>query len=158
MRTRIIFIDIDGVFHPTAAVADFTRGQQIGVYATANNLMRWNEHLAEMLEQHRDVMLVAHSNWRKEFNDGDIRGLMGPLKKYYHGVTNAEYSGRYESIRRMVERVQVDDYLILDDATQEFPANCPELAICDPELGISEPVVQSRVRQWLDATRPAAES
>ena len=155
MRTRVIFLDIDGVLHPSTAVANFAAsGQAIGIYAEANDLMRWNEHLSVILKEHDDVMLVVHSSWRMEFAESEIRALLGPLSGYFQGVTHRDHAGRYNSILQLVERAQFDDYLILDDATREFPDGCAELVVCDPLRGVSDPAVQARVRSWLEATCP----
>ena len=61
---------------------------------------------------------------------------------------------REPSINAMVNQAQIDSFLILDDAYQEFSVLVGNLVVCNPLLGVSDPEVQAKVRDWLNKTAP----
>ena len=90
MTTRAVFLDIDGVFHPSTAIEGKDPAIPMDVYAKNHDLLRWTPVLAEMLQGHEDVMLFVHSNWRTAVSNATLRELLGPLGKgrLFQGVTD----------------------------------------------------------------------
>ncbi len=154
--TRAVFLDIDGVFHPSTAIEGKDPTIPMDVYARNNDLLRWTPVLAELLQGHEDVMLFVHSNWRTAKNLGatTLRELLGPLGKgrLYQGTTDERIRDREPSIKAMVEQAEISDFWILDDAHQEFSDLVGDLVVCNPLLGVSDPEVQLAVRNWLNKT------
>ena len=61
---------------------------------------------------------------------------------------------RWESIKSWLAQhgAKARSYRVLDDEVSEFPQPVPaELIACQPELGISDPLVQAQLRTWLEA-------
>jgi hypothetical protein len=62
------------------------------------------------------------------------------------GITGPPYVGRwprYQEIKAYLSRHSpLAMWRALDDAWFEFPAKCPELILCDPNVGIQEPQLQ----------------
>jgi len=148
--SRAIFLDIDGVFHPSTAIEHLDLSIPLMVSIEQHKLMRWCDELADLLEGHDDVMLFVHSTWRFQMQNADLRMALGErLGGHYQGVTNTDERARFSSIEQLVSRAQLDDYLILDDARDEFPADCAALVLCNPLLGITENRVKNAVSTWL---------
>lgn len=154
--TRAIFLDFDGVLHPSVLALDLpdVRGGKHSMVIEQRQLFRWTGQLAEALEKHGDVMLFVHSSWREHLDNPAMREVLGPARRWFDGVTPKGMT-RYAGILAMVERVGIDKYLILDDATHEFPADCQELLATDPATGLLDPLVQIRLARWLEDTFPA---
>lgn len=146
---RVLFIDFDGVLHPTVAIADLPFTTKPSTVADERGLMRWVPIVAELLAAHQDVRIVVHSAWRWLVDEPEIRELLAPLAPWYAGTTEPEIRGRHESILHQVHRDRIDDYLVLDDAIDEFPAGWTPLVVCDPSAGVSAADVQQKVRNWL---------
>jgi hypothetical protein len=150
-RTRCLFIDIDGVLHPSRAIEGLPPTVTPTAVAAQLGLMQWVPILADLLAAHPDpyLFIMVHSSWRLSIPEREIRDLLAPLMDRYAGLTYPDVKSRYNSIEKVVCRSGINDYLVLDDAEQEFPANWPQLCLCDPELGISERAVQDRIKAWL---------
>lgn len=154
--TRAIFLDFDGVFHPSTAIEAFGDAAPSVFLAQKHGLMRWTHVLAELLDGHADVILMVHSSWRHYLSNSDMRILLGPdLEPMYDGFTDPQQRGRLASILAKVDQ-GIDQYLILDDAKDEFPEGCAELVLCNPLRGIEDPEVKIQVANWLSKTRPCA--
>jgi len=150
--TRAIFLDIDGVLHPTTAIEHFNPLMPLAESMARHQLMRWCDDLADLMDGHDDVLLFVHSSWRFQFENADLRMALGRLGHLYEGITDQEERNRFPSITQMAARAGLDDYLILDDARDAFPADCAQLVLCNPLLGITEDRVKTAVRTWLQAS------
>lgn len=158
MTSRVLFLDFDGPLHPAPAIQGMTRvpdEQEI----RSRGLFRWIPHLetafAELDEDGRSsIMIAAHSSWRtlSGLSQDLIRHQLGPkLSPLYIGMTRPDLP-RWESIEDMVHRGGFEDYLILDDAVNEFPAALPQLVVCSPLRGLSDPETCEKVRRWVMAS------
>lgn len=149
---RVLCLDFDGVLHPVSAVKDWARDgrtlQELR-YAPDKQLFRWLDRLVQMLDQHPDVAILVHSGWRTMSRDFELREYLGPLADRFIGSTSKSMQ-RFAGITHVMSRIGTTDYVIIDDATHEFPDGLPELIATDPELGLSEPGIQTRLQAWLD--------
>lgn len=136
MRTRILFLDADGVLHPSPPHSGLTR-------------LCWLPQLAEMLRPHDDIGVVLHSSWRFDMPATFLSQLFGELGEQYLGVTRGE--GRYESVLNWLrEHPEVSSHLILDDMPAQFPTPVPaQLVVCPGREGLTHPDVQRALRDWL---------
>jgi hypothetical protein len=153
--TRAIFIDFDGVMHPSTAIETLDTKLPLLPQVQALDLFRWTYVLADMLHDHPDVMLFVHSSWGHMLDNTAMRQVLGPLAQdgRYFSVTNTGISQREASIADMVDKAQLDSFLILDDAHAEFSALRKHLVVCNPLIGITEPAVKQSVVNWLWSTQ-----
>jgi hypothetical protein len=145
MKTAL-FVDIDGVLHPMSAIAfDFVdREMVIG----GEDLLRWAPILWDLIQPF-DVPLIVHSSWRHIYRLDEIVSTFPlPIRSRILDVTSDP--GRYEGIVSYVERHRIERFAVLDDMPGAFPPGWPHLITCDPELGISAPDVQERIKRFLE--------
>jgi HAD domain in Swiss Army Knife RNA repair proteins len=156
---RVVFLDFDGVVHPVSAIVDWrtlnVHGADIHNLIERRDLFRWLPLLKSRLEAHPDILLAVHSGWRAVLDNSKMKEVLGPdLSDRFIGVTSMEKT-RYQGIIDMVDRADISQYLIIDDATHEFPQGLENLVATDPEVGVNDPAVLGRLEQWLYATSPA---
>jgi hypothetical protein len=143
LATRVLFLDFDGVLHPTT---NFTSDGPL----IKTVLFGWLPNLRAVLTPHPDVSLVVHSTWRLTHDVNELRGVLGVLGRHVVGAT--PLGERYASIRAWLDmNPQVTSYRILDDDAAEFPKPAPaELVLCDPRAGVAAPEVLEELRRWLE--------
>ena len=140
---RILFLDFDGVLHPTLDDVD---GEDQPI---ATSLFGWLPLLASVLQPYPNVGVVVHSTWRYNHDLAELRELLGPLGERFLGAT--PLGPRYESILWWLHlNPAFTSHRILDDNAREFPNPPPaELIVCHPLRGVAEPAVLARLQQWL---------
>jgi hypothetical protein len=145
-QDRALFIDIDGVLHPTTVEGSPDAG---GIVHTP--MFGWLPVLAGVLRPHPGVALVVHSTWRYTHDVDELRGVLGALGSRVVGATPP--GPRYESILSWLHlNPAITDYRILDDDQREFPRPLPaELILCNPSTGITGPKVLAALRAWLES-------
>lgn len=133
---RIVFLDFDGVLHPTPL-------------ADADQPLRLLPHLTRVLAG-SDVALVVHSTWRYVYRPRELAELLVTAGAPLLGATPR--GPRYESILWWLHlNPSVTDYIILDDDAKEFPDPPPaELLLCDPADGLLTPGVLDRLGRWIE--------
>jgi hypothetical protein len=134
---RALFLDFDGVLHPT------------GELPAGSTHFQWLPVLVELLAPWPDVLLVVHSTWRYDHADVEIRQLLGYLGAQFVG--SVPRGPREQAIQWFLRMNPViSKHLVLDDAAREFtPTSGLNLVLCDPLLGVSDPQVQQRLAFWL---------
>lgn len=146
MERKIIFIDFDGVLHPPQFLQFQEKEGELVL--TGDQRFCWSDYLWECVRE-SDCEIVVHSSWRHGQTLDDIRALLpAKLARRVSGITRGE--DRYAGILDYVRETKVSAYLILDDAEAEFPECCPELIVCDPTQGLSDPWVCNRVTDFID--------
>lgn len=148
--SKALFLDFDGVLHEAAKAAELARGQipaDLIAYSQKQKMFCWNFALENLLAMHPDVMVFVHSSWRKHVDNQGMRTLLGPLAHRFMGVSPKE-SQRHKGIVQLAARAGVHDYRILDDMPSEF-SDCPELIVCEPDLGVSDLRVHNALNLWL---------
>lgn len=149
---RIVFLDFGGVTHPNASDDEARavhRGTALGQVRL--DAFCWFDILPGLLAGHDDVFVVVHSNWRFSHSPEEIGDLLGSLGNRYLGTTPK--GERYACIQAWLARhPTVASYIILDDSPSSFgDPPPPELILCDPRTGLSEPRVQQQIKHWLEA-------
>lgn len=143
----LLFLDIDGVLHPTSATLSewFCRAERLAA-ALAGSPCR----------------VVVSSSWRHHHPLGDIAArLPASLRRAVIGTTGEPCFGRWprhQEILAFVARHAPDvSWRALDDAWLEFPPGCPQLILCDPNVGIDERQL-ANLQAWLGgAATPTAD-
>jgi hypothetical protein len=150
---RVLFLDFGGVLHPSGTDDDARAARAgAGVGLARVDMFCWFDILAGLLAASPDVFVVVHSNWRHVSSHEEIGDLLGDLGKRYLGCVPP--GDRYGAIRAWLARHPgVETWRILDDAARAFgDPPPPELILCDPRTGVSEPRVQDQLRAWLQAS------
>lgn len=161
---KALFSDIDGVFHPSNAIQgldmatiSFSGGAEYARYG----LFRWTKMLEEALAESEDeIFVIVHSSWRLQpwASARVVRDALGPLGHRFYGMTSPSLLGRQASIDDLCRRAGISDYLILDDARDEFAPRTPNLVVTNPLLGVSEAATLSTVRSWARRSRDVVDS
>lgn len=135
--SRILFLDFDGVLHPTFA-------------APEDRLV----HLPALADALHDVQceIVISSSWRFQYSLDQLRQLMPhSLRARIRHCTGDAVSGkyaRYEEIKAYLAlHCDFVDWRALDDSRYEFPMDCQEAILCDPARGLGEPQIVA-LRRW----------
>lgn len=136
-----LFLDFDGVLHPTSASRE-------GLFAKATLLIA-------ALEGSRCAVVIS-SSWRHHHPMGELLSrLPDQLRVRVVGATGEGSIGRWarhQEILAYVRRCGLkSSWRALDDSWNEFPPVCPEFIVCNPNTGLANREVEA-VRQWLDTT------
>ena len=128
MNEKVLFLDFDGVLHPTLA--------------QPSALFIHGARLAEVLRPY-PVNIVISSSWRFHFSMKEILAkLPDELCDAVIGVTGDAHVGkfaRWHEIHRYIKSHRVTDWRALDDSSFEFPLSCKELIACDGSIGVAGP-------------------
>jgi hypothetical protein len=150
---KTIFLDIDGVLHPST-VGELEYGPE-GPMVTGPGVCALQDRLAELIAG-KTVEIAIHSTWIYMFDAKILRAMYLPrLGAVAHiTLTNRHIESRALRILDYLRRRRIPPagYLILDDAPREFsstPELLPRLVECDPERGIDDPRVVSRIEEFL---------
>lgn len=150
---KTIFLDIDGVLHPSS-VGELEYGPH-GPKVIGLGVCALEEKLADIVFG-KAVEIAIHSTWIYMF---DARKLqteylprLGAVARIQ--LTNKRIESRALRILDYVRRRRLshDQYIILDDAPKEFASNIallPRLIACDPARGLDDPIVIRQVEEFL---------
>jgi hypothetical protein len=138
---RLLFLDFDGVLHPAdadPALAHFC----------------WLPELERLLSSHTDVRIVVHSTWRYDHHDSELRALLAGLGARFVG--SAPRGPRQQAIESVLQsnKGKVSNYLVLDDASNEFEEGTLNVVLLDGRAGISDLDAQAVVAEWLASSTP----
>ena len=148
--SSLIFLDFDGVLHPQ----NYLRFAEINGELTLLRDERfcWAPDFLDLIHGF-NCALVIHSSWRTLHTLAQIKGMLPPALAARVQATTGP-GERYDSIVSYVEKHQVADFLILDDAADEFPPGLSNLVICDGRAGVTDLRVRQRVAHFLRQTSP----
>lgn len=137
---KTIFLDFDGVGHPTFLQHQHERFIQFHL-------------LTECLKPHkRKCEVVISSSWRHTHSIQEIVQLLpSGLGALVVNVTGPAFIGayaRFMEISRYVKDYGVTDWIALDDSLWEFPKGCPQLIATDPRVGLQSEQVEL-IEKWL---------
>lgn len=147
-QTRVLFLDFDGVLHAPKAIAGAKpplTPRQI--------LQGWPqtfEHLPvlqTLLEGHPEIAVVVSSSWRLYLGEDELIELLDPISRWFAGAV--QKGSRDDAIKEWLKLHPDIDYVILDDVAKFFPGKWPRLILCNSALGLSDPVVQAKLKHWI---------
>ena len=128
MNKKVLFLDFDGVLHPTLA-----QSSALFIHGTS---------LAEVLRPY-PVNIVISSSWRFHFAKNELLAkLPEELLDSVIGTTGNAHIGkfaRWHEIHQYIKKHRVTDWRALDDSSFEFPLGCKELIACDGSIGVASP-------------------
>lgn len=145
MSRPTVFLDFDGVLHP----ADYLSFNTInGELVLASDVrFCWAEDLWNLICEF-DCHVVIHSSWRNSYTLDQLRNLL-PTELGRRVVAATIGDSRHQSILAYVDEAKLKNYIILDDAADEFPSDCVELLLCNDNKGISSPEIKNKLAQFL---------
>ena len=145
-NTPVLFLDIDGVLHPSGIATQQPDGNVSG-----ERLFRWLPKFLEALSQFPTVKVVLHSTWRYCFqNEAHLRNnLPKELSDIILETTDVTVMSRYASIEAYIKTKNLCKYLILDDEANAFPYKLKELVICRANQGLSRQSTYNRLIEEL---------
>lgn len=138
-RTRLLFLDFDGVVHPLAPAEQLH----------PHGWFCWLPLLAEQLRAWPDVQLVVHSSWRTRFDYSELRQLLGALGPRFIGAApDLPKAQAIESVLRAnVGRIR--GHVVLDDDKRLEGIPGLNLILCDSKEGLSASKTQAALARWL---------
>ena len=126
MSKKTLFLDFDGVLHPTLA--------------QPSALCIHGASLAEVLRPY-PVDIAISSSWRFHFSKEEyLAKLPAELAGQVVGATGKAHVGkfaRWHEIQQYVKKHRLVDWRALDDSAFEFPLGCRELIACDGSIGVA---------------------
>lgn len=138
MPDKVLFLDFDGVLHPTSH----------------GSVLFSQMNLLEDAIGNENCQIVISSSWRFHMDLAKLRGQFSRgLQERILGITGEPYIGsyaRFHEINAYVQEQGIDDWRALDDAFWEFPKGCDQLIRCNPNTGMSS-VEVNLVRSWLES-------
>ncbi len=138
---KIIFLDFDGVLHPTSA--------------SPEELFIKSKQLAECLLPFRhNHQLIITSSWRHHYSINELQKIIPiELGEMIDGKTGNAFVGKWPRYNEILEYLKLHaplaDWRALDDSFLEFPADCKELIKCDPNTGLSDKEL-FQLKIWLN--------
>ena len=119
MKSKIIFLDIDGVLNSTEWIHERLKKVHKTLIGTDILDIKARDRLRLFLIEHPNVKLVISSSWRystlKRTKEEFMKCRMCTLVPFIVGVTKRSFRTRGEQIAEYVNRYHVRDYVIIDD-------------------------------------------
>ena len=136
MPDKVLFLDFDGVLHPTSH----------------GSVLFSQMNLLEDALGNESCQIVISSSWRFHMDFAKLKGHFSTgVRERILGVTGEPYIGayaRFHEINAYVLEQGVADWRALDDAYWEFPKDCSQLIRCNPNTGLTVSEV-NRMQAWL---------
>lgn len=140
MKTKYLFLDFDGVLHPSLC-DDKDRFSRVDL-------------LAEVFSS-TTCQIVISSSWRFQFTLYQLTQLLPKaISSLVIGVTGEACIGqyaRYYEIKQWLANKQKPfaDWVAIDDAINEFPSDCQNLIATKSSQGIIKDQIV-RLKEWFD--------
>lgn len=136
MSQKTLFLDFDGVFHDLEA-------------AEEGRLFQWAPILSDILGD-QDVSLVIHADGLTCSQDELQTFLPTELARRVTGVVRP--GSKYFAILEYTRLNAIEDhrYRVIDDAFEDYQMGWPQLILCDSRRGLSDPVVQRKIAEFLN--------
>ena len=136
MSKKVLFLDFDGVLHPT----------------THGSALLSQLPLLESALEGCDYTMVISSSWRFHLEMEDLKKhFSSSVRDKIVGVTEDAYIGayaRFHEINAYVLQHGIVNWRALDDSYWEFPQGCSQLIRCNPNKGLTPHEVKL-LTEWL---------
>ena len=136
MSKKVLFLDFDGVLHPT----------------THGSALLSQLPLLESALEGCDYTMVISSSWRFHLEMEDLkRHFSSSVQNKIVGVTGDAYIGayaRFHEINAYAMQNGITNWRALDDSYWEFPQGCSQLIRCNPNSGLTQREVKTLI-EWL---------
>jgi len=140
MKTKYLFLDFDGVLHPSLC----------------NDKDKFsNAKLLEEALSPSSCQIIISSSWRFQFTLDQLKKVLPKtVSNLVTDTTGEAITGqyaRYNEIKHWLESKQKPfaDWMAIDDAINEFPPDCTNLIATKSSQGITkEQIIE--LKYWLD--------
>ena len=136
MSKKVLFLDFDGVLHPT----------------THGSALLSQLPLLESALEGRDYTMVISSSWRFHLEMEDLKKhFSSAVQNKIIGITGEAYIGayaRFHEINAYAMQHGIANWRALDDSYWEFPQDCSQLIRCNPNSGLTQREVKV-LSEWL---------
>jgi len=133
---KVLFLDFDGVLHPT----------------THGSALLSQLPLLESALEGRDYSMVISSSWRFHMEMEDLKKhFSSSVQNKIGGVTGDAYIGayaRFHEINAYAMQNGITNWRALDDSYWEFPQGCSQLIRCNPNSGLTQRELKTLI-EWL---------
>jgi hypothetical protein len=139
MMNKILFLDFDGVLHPSMCPSEKQLSQA--------------PLLAGLMTEF-PCRIVISSSWRFQYTLEQLKKILPKaISNQVIGMTGDACEGayqRYQEIKRYLEvhDKSLSDWKALDDSHNEFPKDCGNLIICSHITGLGQKQIME-VKKWL---------
>ncbi|QDD01844.1 hypothetical protein FIT69_04585 [Candidatus Methylopumilus planktonicus] len=140
MKAKYLFLDFDGVLHPSLC----------------NDNDRFSKvNLLNQTFTSSSCQIIISSSWRFQFTLDQLKKMLPvSISNLVIDATGEALNGpyaRFNEIKHWLESKQkpFSDWKALDDATNEFPPDCPNLIATKSSQGITKDQI-IELKQWLD--------
>jgi len=136
--SKFLFLDFDGVLHSTKDYA--------ALFENVNSLTQ--------LVVNYPIQIVISSSWRFQFDLTQLKSYFPQqIQHKIVGATGKEVVDkypRYHEIKNYLKErdKSLCDWRALDDTSFEFPTNCEQLILCNPNFGLQQKQLDI-LEQWL---------
>lgn len=164
----ILFLDFDGVLHPSSVYL----GKDGPTLKGEGSLFMWADSLANAIAHRTDLQIVLSTNWARHLPYMQVRGYLPPalrsrvIGSTWHRIrTDPAYSyglqfsywndaSRYRQVRRWVELYRVTQWVAIDDDAECWDdSDRKHLVQTAPHTGLSDPVALERLAELLESAR-----
>ena len=136
MPNKVLFLDFDGVLHPT----------------THGTVLLSQLPLLESALESCDYTMVISSSWRFHMEMEDLKKhFSSSVQNKIVGVTGDAYIGayaRFHEINAYAMQNGITNWRALDDSYWEFPQGCSQLIRCNPNSGLTQRELKTLI-EWL---------
>ena len=169
INPMILFLDFDGVLHPSSVFLEKGRP----VLRGEGELFMWAPYLIEALAPHPHVKIVLSTNWVRMRDFSRVKSALPKALRdrvigaTWHSsmldgdddfLTRTWYDDatRYEQIIRHVARANISQWIAIDDLHENtetwHEAHDKNFILTDPQKGLSDPMVLTRIQRVLHGT------
>ena len=139
MKNKYLFLDIDGVLHPS--LCDSKK------YLSNAPL------LADLLVKY-PCQIIVSSSWRFQYSLDEIKKMLPKaISKQIVGMTGDPYNATNQRYNEIIFYLKANDkslvdWKALDDSQSEFPPNCQNLILCNHLTGLGQKQLME-LKKWL---------
>ena len=140
MKNKYLFLDFDGVLHPSLS-------------DSSKNLCH-APMLAGLISEY-PCNIVISSSWRFQYSLEEIKKMLPKSIAYcVRGTTGNAYEGPYPRFNEIKFYLQVHGKTLVDwkalDDSMEFPPDCNNLIRCNFRTGLEQPQIME-LKKWLQS-------
>lgn len=139
MKHKILFLDFDGVLHPSMCDSEKTLSKA---------------PLLAALMTEFPCRIVISSSWRFQYTLEQIKKILPKaISNQVIGMTGDAFNGAHQRYNEIKFYLQVHgkslaDWKALDDSHNEFPKDCGNLIVCNQITGLGQKQIME-LKTWL---------
>lgn len=142
---RILFFVCDGILHQSCKGIPAQHRR-----STANSIMdagffQWTPHLAEVLEDYNDVVLINECEWGATLKQRTFLQCLGPAAKWFAGTLDSRPDSIESARALFFTLARPVDWMRMLPASQ--PQNSGRVLLVDSTRGISSPAAKHAFRK-----------